>query len=123
MQDTNDPNATAVKDPNRPARRGRRLENLWLKRIESLEAIRQIAADEGATKTVAALDKLITGEKKQHERMLERMEQGRPRSGHAGDHPRRRFMRDRRRFMPDGPRGRHRGPRPPEDAPEDIEKQ
>jgi len=123
MQDANDPNTTVARDPNRPARRGRRLENLWLKRIESLEAIRQIADDEGATKTAAALDKLIAREKKQHERMLERMEQGRPRPDHAGDQPRRRFMRDRRRFMPDGPRGWHRGPRPPEDVPEDIEKQ
>jgi len=117
VQDANLPNASAVKDPNRAARRGRRLGNLWLKRIKSLKAIRQIASKEGATKTVAALDKLIAKEKKQRERMLESTALRRGnRRGPAGAHAGRRFMRHGRRTW-------HRGPRPPRDVPEAAEEQ
>jgi len=69
-----DANRPAVQDPNAVA--GRRLGVMgraFEARVARLEAIREIAAGEGAKKTVAALDELIAEEKKAMQQRMERL--------------------------------------------------
>jgi len=72
MHDANAPmmrdaNAPMLRDPNAPRRQAPKADQ-WAQAIQArigrLEAIKQIAIKEGATKTVEALDKLIADEKK-----------------------------------------------------------
>jgi uncharacterized coiled-coil protein SlyX len=49
------------------------MKNAFDKRIARLEAIRAIAASEGATKTVEALNKLIAEDKERFERRSQKM--------------------------------------------------
>jgi hypothetical protein len=81
-----------------------RAQKAFEKRVGRLKEIREIAAGEGATKTVEALDKLIAEAEEKFEKRQERMDAeggwrrgGRPR--HIGRGPR--GMRHRRR--PGGP--------------------
>ena len=66
-----DANAPAVHDvnamKNRAQQRAEQMTGVFQARIGRLEAIKQIAVKEGATKTVEALDKFIADEKKQQE--------------------------------------------------------
>jgi hypothetical protein len=75
---THDANAMAVQDANAVKKQAKRAEP-WMEalqaRIGRLEAIREIAVKEGATKTVEALDKFIADEKKQHDLRQQRIDQ------------------------------------------------
>lgn len=71
-----DANAPAVEDANRPARGkrgGRKFAGAFRARIKRLKSIKEIAAQEGATKTVAALDEFIGEEKQRLRKMKRRM--------------------------------------------------
>ncbi|MHC4624439.1 MAG: hypothetical protein ACYS4W_11120 [Planctomycetota bacterium] len=75
-----DANAPGVQDANRPGRHlgeGRRM--AFEARMERLESIRDLAVQEKATKTAAALDELLGEEKAQFEKMSERMREWRRR--------------------------------------------
>ncbi|MHC4620279.1 MAG: hypothetical protein ACYTEQ_21230 [Planctomycetota bacterium] len=81
-----DANGAKVQDANRPGRRvreGRR--RAFEARLEQLESIRGLAVEEKATKTAAALDKFIAGEKKQFEERMQRMREWRRGRRGAGD--------------------------------------
>jgi hypothetical protein len=96
-----DANGVAVADANRPRgtrRRGHAMRKAFRKRTERLEAIREIAAEEGATKTVAALDEFIGQEKEHIRRMGKRMhERHREFMGEEGGRRGKRGGRGRRR--------------------------
>ena len=84
-----DANAPAVQDANRPGRRmreGRR--QAFEARMEQLESIRELAVEEKATKTAAALDKFIAEEKKQFDERMQRTREWRRGRRGAGDEER-----------------------------------
>jgi hypothetical protein len=72
----NDANAPGLEDANRPHRR-RHGSRMWRRafrgRIQRMQSIRELAAEEGATKTVEALDELIGNEKAHVKKMMKRM--------------------------------------------------
>jgi len=70
-----DANAPAVRDPNAMKNRAQQRAEQRTATIGRLEAIKQIAVKEGATKTVEALDKFIADEKKQQELYQKKMNQ------------------------------------------------
>ena len=111
----NDPNAPAVADANRPAH-PRRMAQIWKRafrtRIKRLEEIREIAAEEGATKTVAALDKMIAEEKERLQKMKQRIRRWRAKeAGEAGREKGERAGRTRGRH-----KHRDEGPGPEDDG-------
>ena len=99
--------ARRARDPNRPRRRprARMMKGALDKRIARLESIRAIAAAEGATKTVEALNKLIGEDKERFEHRAQKMH--RMRGKRRGD-----FEGEKAEGKRHGPHGRpRRGPR------------
>ena len=84
-----------------------RMEMMFSKRVGRLEEIRAIAAEEGATKTVAALDKLIAEEKERVENIKARRAEMQKRMKERNKRP--------RRPRPEGRRGKEK----PEEKPEE----
>jgi hypothetical protein len=78
--------------------------------MERLEAILEIAADEGATKTVEALDELMTKERQHMRRIVRTMHKRQGRDGGDGD------CREAEGAHHWRGRRRHKGPRPGPDT-------
>ncbi|MHC4476412.1 MAG: hypothetical protein ACYTEL_12240 [Planctomycetota bacterium] len=108
-----DANAPVLEDANRPRHgrhRGRMLRRAFRIRMERLEAILEIAADEGATKTVEALDELMTKERQHMRRIVRTMHKRQGRDGGDGD------CREAEGAHHWRGRRRHKGPRPGPDT-------
>jgi len=84
------------------------------KRIARLESIRSIAAAEGATKTVEALNKLITEDKERFEHRAQKMRQmrGKRRGDFEGEKGERKWQGPRRGGRRGPGRGRNWEPQP-----------
>ncbi|MHC4061843.1 MAG: hypothetical protein ACYSUP_00255 [Planctomycetota bacterium] len=122
-----DADVRRARDPNGPRRRrgAHMMKNALDKRIARLESIRAIAAAEGATKTVEALNKLIAEDKERFEHRAQKMRRmrGKRRGDFEGEKAEGKWHNRHRGPHRGGDRGPHRhrhGEPPPEPEPETV---